>query len=89
MMVVKTFLAGDEIRFLSKAQVCSTNIFRLTLPVAPQLSVTVRVTVLVPPVVYIFVGFRRVDVVPSPKLQDQDTTVPSGSVEVSVKDIIS
>jgi hypothetical protein len=64
-------------------------ILRDTLSVAPALLVTVRFTVRVPAVVYWCVGFRRVEVVPSPKFQNQELIVPSGSVEASVKDMVS
>ena len=53
--------------------------------VAPPLSVTVRLTLYVPPAAYACTTFWLVDVVPSPKLQLQATTLPSGSVLVLVK----
>src|SRR5436190_18770400 len=54
-------------------------------PGAPLLSVTVRFTVYVPPAAYVCAGFAAVAVAPSPKLQLQPTTLPSGSVLVLVK----
>src|SRR5204862_374814 len=54
-------------------------------PVPPLLSVTVRLTVYVPPAAYVWEGFAIVAVAPSPKLQLHPTTVPSGSVLVLVK----
>src|SRR5436309_2704519 len=55
-------------------------------PVPPLLSVTVRLTVYVPPVAYVCDGFATVAVAPSPKLQLHPATVPSGSVLVLVKE---
>src|SRR6184192_1217867 len=54
-------------------------------PVPPLLSVTVRLTVYVPPAAYVWDGFAIVAVAPSPKLHLHPTTVPSGSVLVLVK----
>ena len=55
-------------------------------PVAPRLSVTVRPTVYVPPVPYVCDGFCAVDVAPSPNVQLQDATLPSGSLLVLVNE---
>src|SRR2546421_2677366 len=55
-------------------------------PVPPLLSVAVRLTVYVPPAAYVCDGFATVAVAPSPKLQLQPTTLPSGSVLVLVKE---
>src|SRR5207249_11895394 len=54
------------------------------LPVAPWLSVTVTVTVYVPPAAYVWAGFCDVAVFPSPKLQLQAVICPSASVLPSV-----
>src|SRR2546428_13463816 len=53
-------------------------------PVAPWLSVTVRVTVYVPPAAYVWDGFCAVAVAPSPQLQLQAATRPSGSLPPAV-----
>src|SRR6266566_5296976 len=55
-------------------------------PVPPLLSVTVRLTVYVPPAAYVCAGFATVAVAPSPNVQLQPTTLPSGSVLVLVKE---
>lgn len=57
--------------------------------VSPSLSVIVRVIVLIPLSVYLWVGFWLVEVVPSPKLHCHDAIEPSLSVDRSVKEIVS
>src|SRR5438552_18084806 len=54
--------------------------------VRPLLSFTVIFTLLAPPAAYVCDGFATVAVAPSPKLQLQPTTLPSGSVLVLVKE---
>ena len=55
------------------------------LPVTPWLSVTLRVTVYVPPAAYACDGFWEVAVAPSPKVQLYAAIEPSGSLLVLVK----
>jgi len=52
--------------------------------VAPPLSVTVSVTVYEPPLAYVWAGLATVAVASSPKAQELDAIVPSGSLEVLV-----
>src|SRR5687767_14358624 len=61
-----------------------TVTLRVAVPVAPRSSVTVSRTVYVPGAPYVRLGSRTLELAPSPKLQLQAVTAPSGSVLVSV-----
>jgi hypothetical protein len=70
-------IAGElGLKMNDAASPIATATVRLTL-LEPELLVTVRVTVLDPAVVKMWLGFRVVEVVPSPKLQDQAVGLPS------------